>query len=179
MTEREVAFKGDGKLLRALQDVKVSTDSLFELESNPSMYGVTLFNYRGFKPPVAFYNSLVNDGKIRYLETSTIKEELDQMHNVHFYYIDANVEDEAVAQRKVMDYFQKNHPELFINSNEDNPNKVYISKIKEVINDDITLRAILYQKSIAIEQKIAGFENYSNSLNKIKKAILLDLTNKP
>ena len=179
MTEREVAFKGDGKLLIALQDLKVSTDSLFELETNPIMYGVTLFNYRGFKPPVAFYNSLVNDGKIRYLETSTIKEELDQMHNVHFYYIDTNVEDEAVAQRKVMDYFQKNHPELFINSNEDTPNKVYISKIKEVINDDITLRAILYQKSIAIEQKIAGFENYSNSLNKIKKAILLDLTTKP
>ena len=179
MIEREVAFKGDGKLLRALQDPTVSTDSLFELETNPVMYGVTLFNYRGFKPPVAFYNSLVNDGKIRYLESSTIKEELDQMHNVHFYYIDSNVDDEAVAQRKVMDYFQKNHPELFINSNENSPNKVYVSKIKEVINNDITLRAVLYQKTLAIEQKIAGFDNYSNSLNRIKKAILLDLPNKP
>jgi hypothetical protein len=66
MIEREVAFKGDGKLLRALQDINVSNDSLFSLETKPVMYGAALFNYRGFKPPVAFYNSLVTDGKIRY-----------------------------------------------------------------------------------------------------------------
>jgi|TARA_B110000908_G_C10089575_1_gene373380 hypothetical protein len=179
MIEREVAFKGDGKLLRALQDINVSNDSLFSLETKPVMYGAALFNYRGFKPPVAFYNSLVNDGKIRYLESSTIKEELDQMHNVHFYFIDANVNDEAVAQRKVMDYFQINYPDLFIDSNDGNPNKEYAIKIKNIINKDITLRAILYQKTLAIHQKIVGFNNYNQSLKRIKKTILLDLSAKP
>jgi len=179
MIERELAFKGDGKLLRALQDPTVSNDSLFELQENQFMYEVALFNYRGFKPPVAFYNSLVNDGKIRYLESSIIKEELDKMHNVHFYYIDANVNDEAVAQRKVIDYFQINYPEIFINSNENTSNKEYISKIKKLINNDITLRAILFQKTLAIDEKIAGFDNYRSSLNKIKKSILLDLPYKP
>jgi len=179
MIEREVAFKGDGKLLRALQDINVSNDSLFSLETKPVMYGAALFNYRCFKPPVAFYNSLVNDGKIRYLESSTIKEELDQMHNVHFYFIDANVNDEAVAQRKVMDYFQINYPDLFIDSNDGNPNKEYAIKIKNIINKDITLRAILYQKTLAIHQKIVGFNNYNQSLKRIKKTILLDLSAKP
>ena len=107
MEEREIAFKGDQKLIRSLQKGDISVDSLFKIQSRPILYGAALFNYRGFMPPVAFYNSLVNDGKIRYLESSKLKTELDLMHNVHYSYVKSNVEDEAIAQRKIMDYFQE------------------------------------------------------------------------
>ncbi|MEK9612391.1 MAG: hypothetical protein VW080_00515, partial [Flavobacteriaceae bacterium] len=115
-----------------------------------------IFNYRGFMPPVAFYNSLVNDGKIRYLESSVIKQELDLMHNVYFSYINANVKDEAVAQRKAMDYFQIHYPKLFIGSKNFKSDKAYISQVKKTIDDDLTPRAILKQNSLAISQKIVG-----------------------
>ena len=120
MIERELAFMGDQIVLNSLQDIKISYDSLLKISDIPSKYSVSLFNYRGFKPPVAFYNSLVNDGKIRYLESSSIKEELDKMHNVHYYYINENIKDEAVAQRKMIDFFQNNYPELLIESIENN-----------------------------------------------------------
>jgi len=178
MIEREEVFMGDGTLLVALNDKSVTYDSLYSLEKLPVMYGVALFNYRGFKPPVAFYNSLVNDGKIRYLESSLLKVELDKMHNTNYSYIDTNVGDETVAQRKVMDYFQTNYPELFIQSNDNNENKDYSISIKRAIDNDITLRAILYQKILAIQQKVVGFYRYKTSLEIIKNILIEDLKDK-
>ena len=175
MNERELAFKGDQTVLNSLQDIKISYDSLLKISDIPSKYNVSLFNYRGFKPPVAFYNSLVNDGKIRYLESSSIKEELDKMHNVHYYYINENIKDEAVAQRKMIDYFQNNYPELLIESIETNSNADYVNEIYSKVRADIVLRSILFQKSLAITQKVVGFNRYKESLQKLKNALLNDL----
>ena len=175
MNERELAFKGDQLVLNSLQDIKISYDSLLKISDIPSKYNVSLFNYRGFKPPVAFYNSLVNDGKIRYLESSSIKEELDKMHNVHYYYINENIKDEAVAQRKMIDYFQNNYPELLIESIETNSNADYVNEIYSKVRADIVLRSILFQKSLAITQKVVGFNRYKESLDKLKNTLLNDL----
>ena len=173
--ERELAFKGDQFVLNSLQDLEISCDSLLKISDKPSKYNSSLFNYRGFKPPVAFYNSLVNDGKIRYLESSSIKEELDKMHNVHYYYINENIKDEAVAQRKMIDFFQNNYPELLIESIETNPNANYVKQIYSKVRGDIVLRSILFQKSLAIAEKVIGFNSYKESLQKLKNALLNDL----
>src|SRR6056300_668316 len=175
MNERELAFKGDQTVLNSLQDIKISYDSLLKISDIPSKYNVSLFNYRGFKPPVAFYNSLVHDGKIRYLESSSIKVELDKMHNVHYYYINENIKDEAVAQRKMIDYFQNNYPELLIESIETNSNSDYVNEIYSKVRADIVLRSILFQKSLAITQKVVGFNRYKESLDKLKNTLLNDL----
>ena len=175
MIERELAFKGDQIVLNSLQDIKISYDSLLKISNIPSKYSVSLFNYRGFKPPVAFYNSLVNDGKIRYLESSSIKEELDKMHNVHYYYINENIKDEAVAQRKMIDFFQNNYPELLIESIQTNSNSDYVKQIYSKVREDIVLRSILFQKSLAIAEKVRGFNRYKESLQKLKNALLNDL----
>lgn len=174
MEEREIAFKGDQKLILSLQKGKISADSLYLLQNKPILYGAALFNYRGFMPPVAFYNSLVNDGKIRYLESSKLKTELDLMHNVHYSYVHSNVEDEAIAQRKIMDYFQEKYPKIFMESGSAVPNKDYVIQIKKIVDTDITLRAILYQKIIAIEQKVVGFDRYNESLKKLKEILQND-----
>ena len=175
MIERELAFKGDQLVLNSLQDLDISYDSLLKISDIPRKYNSSLFNYRGFKPPVAFYNSLVNDGKIRYLESSSIKEELDKMHNVHYYYINENIKDEAVAQRKMIDYFQNNYPELLIESIETNSNADYVNEIYSKVRADIVLRSILFQKSLAITQKVVGFNRYKESLDKLKNTLLNDL----
>jgi CRISPR/Cas system CMR-associated protein Cmr5 small subunit len=175
MIERELAFKGDQIVLNSLQDIKISYDSLLKISNIPFKYSVSLFNYRGLKPPVAFYNSLLNDGKIRYLESSSIKEELDKMHNVHYYYINENIKDEAVAQRKMIDFFQNNYPELLIKSIETNPNANYVKQIYSKVRGDIVLRSILFQKSLAIAEKVRGFNSYKESLQKLKNALLNDL----
>ena len=54
------------------------------------------------------------------------------------------------------------------------PNKNYVIRIKRIIDSDLTLRAILYQKIIAIEQKVVGFNRYKKSLKKLKEILQKD-----
>ena len=96
------------------------------------------------------------------------------MHNVHYSYVKSNVEDEAIAQRKIMDYFQEKYPKIFMESGSTIPNKNYVIRIKRIIDSDLTLRAILYQKIIAIEQKVVGFDRYNKSLKKLKEILQKD-----
>ena len=178
LKEREVAFKGDKKLIDILRgEYKYKLDSLIKTEKRPVLYGAALFNYRGFKPPVAFYNSMVNDGKIRYLESTELKKTLDVMHNVHFYFIDSNVNDEAIAQRKVMDYFQIKYPKIFVESESIEENIEYVKRIEKIVSSDNVLKAILYQKALAMEFKIVGFDRYKKSLTKLKNILLTQTTN--
>ena len=100
--ERENAFFSDTKTIIALQNKKFNLDSLRLL----NRVTVTLFNYRGFSPPNSVYNSLVSDGNLGLIESSKIKEELSKMHIQHFYHIKSNVEDENIAKKKIVDYFQ-------------------------------------------------------------------------
>tara|TARA_B110000008_G_scaffold75959_1_gene77224 strand:- start:1957 stop:2658 length:702 start_codon:yes stop_codon:yes gene_type:complete len=173
LKEREIAFKGDKTLLDLIRgDHEHKLDSLINFEKRPVLYGAALFNYRGFKPPVAFYNSMVNDGKIRYLESTELKKTLDVMHNVHFYFIDSNVEDEAISQRKVMDYFQVKYPKVFIGSESSKENVEYVKRIEKIVTNDEVLRAILYQKAIAMQYKIIGFDRYKKSLYNLKNILL-------
>tara|TARA_B110000444_G_scaffold258526_1_gene299687 strand:+ start:4385 stop:5086 length:702 start_codon:yes stop_codon:yes gene_type:complete len=177
LKEREVAIKGDKRLLDVLRaDSKNKLDSLLIIEKRPKYYGAALFNYRGFKPPVAFYNSMVNDGKIRYLESTELKKTLDLMHNVHFYFIDENVEDEAISQRKVMDYFQVKYPNIFVESENSKDDIEYVKKIEEIVSNDEVLKAILYQKAIAMQYKIVGFNRYKKSLSRLKDILLSQIT---
>jgi hypothetical protein len=177
LKEREVAIKGDKRLLDVLRaDSKNKLDSLLIIEKRPEYYGAALFNYRGFKPPVAFYNSMVNDGKIRYLESTELKKTLDLMHNVHFYFIDENVEDEAISQRKVMDYFQVKYPNIFVESENSKDDIEYVKKIEEIVSNDEVLKAILYQKAIAMQYKIVGFNRYKKSLSRLKDILLSQIT---
>ena len=97
------------------------------------------------------------------------------MHNVHYYYINENIKDEAVAQRKMIDYFQNNYPELLIESIETNSNADYVNEIYSKVRADIVLRSILFQKSLAITQKVVGFNRYKESLDKLKNTLLNDL----
>ena len=120
---------------------------------------------------------MVNDGKIRYLESTELKKTLDVMHNVHFYFIDSNVNDEAIAQRKVMDYFQIKYPKIFVESESIEENIEYVKRIEKIVSSDNVLKAILYQKALAMEFKIVGFDRYKKSLTKLKNILLTQTTN--
>ncbi|MDA7712171.1 hypothetical protein N8873_08935 [Flavobacteriaceae bacterium] len=166
--EREIAFKGDKELLDVLRSDTLDKGAL---SKTPSRYKTVLFNYRGFHPPVAFYHSMINDGKIRYLESKELKKLLDEIHNVHFLYITANIEDEAVSQRKIIDYFQFNYPNLIIQSESKQDNADYVEQLKTIVEKDDVLKALLFQKALAMTEKIIGFDKYKASIAQLKKVL--------
>ena len=166
---RKNVFIKDKLILTTLMNKKMDLDSLMNIKSDKSIYDMSIFGYRGFNPPKSFYNSLVNDGKIRYLESISLNKELDLMHNVNSYYILENIKLEIVAAQKLKDYFETNQPKIVLNSFDNNvsANK-YVCDLYILIQGNDMIKAILSGKISQMEDKIVFLKRYKESLNKIK-----------
>ena len=166
---RKNVFIKDKLILTILINEKMDLDSLMNVKSDKSIYDMSIFGYRGFNPPKSFYNSLVNDGKIRYLESISLNKELDLMHNVNSYYVLENIKLEIVAAQKLKDYFETNQPKIVLNSFDNNvsANK-YVCDLYLLIQGNDMIKAILSGKISQMEDKIVFLKRYEESLNKIK-----------
>ena len=166
---RKNVFIKDKLILTTLMNKKMDLDSLMNIKSDKSIYDMSIFGYRGFNPPKSFYNSLVNDGKIRYLESISLNKELDLMHNVNSYYVLENIKLEIVAAQKLKDYFETNQPKIVLNSFDNNvsANK-YVCDLYILIQGNDMIKAILSGKISQMEDKIVFLKRYEESLNKIK-----------
>ena len=166
---RKNVFIEDKLILTTLINKKTDLDSLMNVKSDKSIYDMSIFGYRGFNPPKSFYNSLVNDGKIRYLESISLNKELDLMHNVNSYYVLENIKLEIVAAQKLKDYFETNQPKIVLNSFDNNvsANK-YVCDLYLLIQGNDMIKAILSGKISQMEDKIVFLKRYEESLNKIK-----------
>ena len=166
---RKNVFIKDKLILTTLMNKEMDLDSLMNIKSDKSIYDMSIFGYRGFNPPKSFYNSLVNDGKIRYLESISLNKELDLMHNVNSYYVLENIKLEIVAAQKLKDYFETNQPKIVLNSFDNNvsANK-YVCDLYILIQGNDMIKAILSGKISQMEDKIVFLKRYEESLNKIK-----------
>ena len=169
IVNRENVFIKDKLILTTLINKKTDLDSLMNVKSDKSIYDMSIFGYRGFNPPKSFYNSLVNDGKIRYLESISLNKELDLMHNVNSYYVLENIKLEIVAAQKLKDYFETNQPKIILNSFDNNvsANK-YVCDLYLLIQENDMIKAILSGKISQMEDKIVFLKRYKESLNIIK-----------
>ena len=167
---RENVFIKDKLILTTLINKKTDLDSLMNVKSDKSIYDMSIFGYRGFNPPKSFYNSLVNDGKIRYLESISLNKELDLMHNVNSYYVLENIKLEIVAAQKLKNYFETNQPKIILNSFNNNvsANKYVCDLYLSIQGNDI-IKAILFGKISQMEDKIVFLKRYKESLNKVKR----------
>ena len=170
IVNRENVFIKDKLILTTLINKKTDLDSLMNVKSDKSIYDMSIFGYRGFNPPKSFYNSLVNDGKIRYLESISLNKELDLMHNVNSYYVLENIKLEIVAAQKLKNYFETNQPKIILNSFNNNvsANKYVCDLYLSIQGNDI-IKAILFGKISQMEDKIVFLKRYKESLNKVKR----------
>jgi len=169
IVNRENVFIKDKLILTTLINKKTDLDSLMNVKSDKSIYDMSIFGYRGFNPPKSFYNSLVNDGKIRYLESISLNKELDLMHNVNSYYVLENIKLEIVAAQKLKDYFETNQPKIILNSFDNNVSvNKYVCDLYLLIQGNDMIKAILSGKISQMEDKIVFLKRYNESLNKIK-----------
>ena len=175
--EREVSFIKDLESLNALQNPIISGDSLIKLEKVKQFQLASFLNYRGFSPPNSVYNSIVGDGSLTYIKNIDLKKELNEMHNVHYYFINENIKDETDARKKIVEYFQTNYPKIYLNGqfNHQRENEFYY-KLKAFVDGDLTLKAYIYEKQVAMRLKNGGLKWYKESLSKIKNLLMIELS---
>ena len=174
---RAFSFAKDLEAIIALKNPSISGDSLIQLRKVKKFQLISFLNYRGFSPPNSVYNSIVGDGNLTYIKSIDLKKELNKMHNTHFKSIDLNVDSESDARKKIIEHIQINYPKIYLNGQfiHQRENEFYY-KLKAFVDGDLTLKAYIYEKQIAMRLKNGGLKWYKESLSKIKNLLMIELS---
>ena len=174
---RAFSFAKDLEAIIALKNPSISGDSLIQLRKVKKFQLISFLNYRGFSPPNSVYNSIVGDGNLTYIQSIDLKKELNKMHNTHFKSIDLNVDSESDARKKIIEHIQINYPKIYLNGqfNHQRENEFYY-KLKAFVDGDLTLKAYIYEKQVAMRLKNGGLKWYKESLSKIKNLLMIELS---
>ncbi|MFL2999102.1 MAG: hypothetical protein ACJZZ9_01320 [Cytophagales bacterium] len=162
--EREIVFNKDSEIINlltnnqsnSLDSIILLVDSTFEIE-------VAIIDYRGFRPPMDRYNSIINEGTLKFVKSDKIKELLSQLNNTFYYYVRANVDDEKTIQQKISTYLIENYPEIILAEN-NIPLNNYLKNLKKKIDNDLTLKAYLKTKSRTMYVKTFFLKEYNKTL---------------
>jgi len=116
--EREIVFNKDSEIINLLTNTQSnSLDSIILLVDSTFEIEVAIIDYRGFRPPMDRYNSIINEGTLKFVKSDKIKELLSQLNNTFYYYVRANVDDEKTIQQKISTYLIENYPEIILAEN--------------------------------------------------------------
>ena len=84
---------------------------------------------------------------------------------------------ENIAKKKIVDYFQLNHPKFFLQGQFSRKSENYIIDLKKIIDLELTLQSFIQEKRVAMILKNNGLKRYKEALNKIKNLLKENLLN--
>ena len=169
--ERKAAFKKDSDIISYLiSSEKNLYDSIEKLVETPFEIEVAIIDYRGFQPPMNRYNSIINEGTLKFVDSDSIKQLLGRLNNTLISYLNANVGDEKIIQQKISSYIIENYPEIIMSEN-NTTLKNYYNILREKINNDLNLKAYLKTKSRTMYVKNIFLDRYVETLVILRKEI--------
>lgn len=162
--ERKIAFKKDSDIISYLiSSEKNLYDSIEKLVETPFEIEVAIIDYRGFQPPMNRYNSIINEGTLKFVDSDSIKQLLGRLNNTLISYLNANVGDEKIIQQKISSYIIENYPEIIMSEN-NTTLKNYYNILRGKINNDLNLKAYLKTKSRTMYVKNIFLDRYIETL---------------
>ena len=145
--ERKISYVKDRNVLKYLLDNSdYAFDSIDNLVQSSPGIAFAFNDYREFQPPMNRYNSIINEGTIKFIESDSVKQQLSELHNTLYIYLKAIVDDEKLIQQKVSFYLAENYPKAILLENYDTEKKTYYNVLSKAINNDEVLKSLIYTK---------------------------------
>ena len=175
--ERRNNYVKDINVLKYLLD---NTDYAFDsidnlVQSSPGI-AFALNDYREFQPPMNRYNSIINEGTIKFIKSDSVKQQLSELHNTFYSYLKSVVDDEKLIQQKLSFYLAENYPKVILLETYDTEKKTYYNFLSKAVDDDEILKALMYSKYRKMGIKNYFLDGYEEKLielrNRIEKILI-------
>ena len=86
--ERRNNYVKDRNVLKYLLDnTSYAFDSIDNLVQSSPGIAFALNDYREFQPPMNRYNSIINEGTIKFIKSDSVKQQLSELHNTFYSYL--------------------------------------------------------------------------------------------
>ena len=175
--ERRNNYVKDRNVLKYLLD---NTDYAFDsidnlVQSSPGI-AFAFNDYREFQPPMNRYNSIINEGTIKFIKSDSVKQQLSELHNTFYSYLKSVVDDEKLIQQKLSFYLAENYPKVILLETYDTEKKTYYNFLSKAVDDDEILKALMYSKYRKMGIKNYFLDGYEEKLielrNRIEKILI-------
>ena len=177
--ERKISYVKDRNVLKYLLDNSdYAFDSIDNLVQSSPGIGFALNDYREFQPPMNRYNSIINEGTIKFIESDSVKQQLSELHNTLYAYLKSIVDDEKLIQQKLSLYLAENYPKVILLEKYDTEKKTYYNALSKAVNNDEILKALMYTKYRKMGIKNYFLDGYEEKLIELRNRIEKTLINK-
>ena len=176
--ERKNNYVKDRNVLKyLLGNEDYAFDSIDNLVQSSPGIAFALNDYREFQPPMNRYNSIINEGTIKFIKSDSVKQQLSELHNTFYSYLNSIVDDEKVIQQKLSFYLAENYPKVILLEKYDTEKKTYYNALSKAVNNDEILKALMYTKYRKMGIKNYFLDGYVEKLIALRNKIEITLIN--
>jgi len=176
--ERKNNYVKDRNVLKyLLGNEDYAFDSIDNLVQSSPGIAFALNDYREFQPPMNRYNSIINEGTIKFIKSDSVKQQLSELHNTFYSYLNSIVDDEKVIQQKLSFYLAENYPKVILLETYDTEKKTYYNLLSKAVNNDEILKALIYTKYRKMGIKNYFLDGYVEKLIALRNKIEITLIN--
>ena len=170
--ERLKIWNQDIEIYSNLLKEDLDTDEIESIAISKSRVEYNLIYYRDFSPPMNRYESMVNTGDLKYINSQEISDLLTRLHNQDFGLVKSTVEYEKSLKINLINLITSNYPRIIL-SGENNQVTLtkYLEELHKVFQRDKSLQTELLVQMRYYNTRIAALKYYLITLNDLKDVL--------
>ena len=113
--DRLKIWNQDVEIYSKLLEENLDIEAIEELAISKSRVEYNLIYYRDFSPPMSRYESMVNTGDLKYINSEEISDLLTRLHNQDFSLVKSTVEYEKSLKINLINLITSTYPRIILN----------------------------------------------------------------
>ena len=174
--ERLNSWNDDIDLYSEFLSDKLDLQSIKNITSSKSRIEYNLIYYRDFEPPMNRYNSMINSGNIKYIDSEKLKEILTRLHNLNYSNLKTTVEYEKSLKEQLIQILTKNHSNILL-IGDDNKTSLdnYSRELHSAIKADNELKTNLIIQMKYFKTRVSLLKLYNYTLSELKDELSIQI----
>lgn len=170
--ERLKIWNQDIEIYSNLLKDDLDTELIESIAISKSRVEYNLIYYRDFSPPMNRYESMVNTGDLKYINSEEISNLLTRLHNQDFGLVKSTVEYEKSLKINLINLITANYPGIILNGENNQITLTeYLEQLYKVFQTDKSLQTELLVQMRYYYTRIAALKYYLITLNDLKDSL--------
>lgn len=174
--EKLKIWNQDVEIYSQLLKKDIDIELIQNIAISKSRVEYNLIYYRDFSPPNNRYESMVNTGALKFINSEKITDALTRLHNQDLNMVKSTVEYEKSLKTKLINILTSKHPKIILSAeNNEVSLSNYLNSLNGLFQRDQEVRTELLIQMRYFKTRISSLKYYLITLDELKDALKIDM----
>lgn len=174
--EKLKIWNQDVEIYSQLLKKDINVELIQNIAISKSRVEYNLIYYRDFSPPNNRYESMVNTGALKFINSEKITDALTRLHNQDLNMVRSTVEYEKSLKTKLINILTSKHPKIILAAeNNEVSLSNYLNSLNGLFQRDQEVRTELLIQMRYFKTRISSLKYYLITLDELKDALKIDM----